>query len=216
MSLLSLPRNIRDDIYRRVLAVAHPLYLFKDSGSTVVETFGPEIPRRWRALLYTNRQVYDEASAVLYGLNHFTLVDTTQKQVVLLETFLNCIGSANAGLLSHLCINFPVAEGVDGKPGEVVLREDGLRSLKLLQDKCINLRTLEAFVHNENSRGLTQASCDESQFIQEALSGIDAHFKLIPSLSRIIVRFNSGSPASSVMELMKGLGWVILVGDRGH
>jgi hypothetical protein len=126
MSLLSLPRNVRDDIFRRVLLVAHPLYLFQDGDSSMVETFGPEIRVRWRALLYTNRQVLDEASAVLYGSNNFSLVDTTQKQVVLLQSFLNRIGSTNAGLLSHICINFPVAEHADGQPGGILLREDGL------------------------------------------------------------------------------------------
>ncbi|KFY93586.1 hypothetical protein V498_04341 [Pseudogymnoascus sp. VKM F-4517 (FW-2822)] len=216
MSLLSLPRNIRDDIFKRVLVVRHPLYLFQDKYSAVVETFGPEIPVRWLALLYTNRQVHDEASAVLYGLNRFILVDTTPQQVRLLQSFLNCIGSVNAGLLSHLCINFPVAEMVGEQPGEILLREDGLRSLKLLQDNCINLKTLENFVHRENSTYLRQASHDDSQFIREALSQIDAQFKLISSLSRIIVRFYDGPPAPSLMELMQGLGWVIIVGDQGQ
>ena len=215
MSLLSLPRHIRDDIYRRVLVVAHPLFLFQDTGSGVVETFAPGRPVRWLALIYTNRQVHDEASAVLYGMNRFTLVDTTRRQVDLLQSFLNCIGSVNAGLLSHLCINFPVAENINGQPGDIKLREDGFRSLKLLQDRCINLKTLETFVHNENSRGL-KASHDDSQFIREALSQINAQFKLISSLSRIIVRFYDGSPAPSLMELMKDFGWVIFLGDKGQ
>jgi hypothetical protein len=212
MSLLSLPRSVRDNIFRRVLLVAHPLYLFQDGDSSLVETFGPEIRFRWRALLYTNRQVRDEASAVLYGSNNFTLVDITRKQVVLLQSFLNCIGSTNAGLLSHICINFPVAEHADGRPGEVLLREDGLRSLKLLQDKCVTLKTLETSVHRENSGGLTRESYDDPQFIKEALSQIDAQFKLIPSLNKIIVRFYGDDPASSVTELMEGHGWVILKG----
>ena len=102
MSLLSLPRNIRDDIFKRVLVVRHPLYLFQDKYSAVVETFGPEIPVRWLALLYTNRQVHDEASAVLYGLNRFTLVDTTRQQVRLLQSFLNCIGSERRSTVSPM------------------------------------------------------------------------------------------------------------------
>ncbi|KFY59290.1 hypothetical protein V496_05717 [Pseudogymnoascus sp. VKM F-4515 (FW-2607)] len=216
MSLLRLPRSIRDDIFRRVLVVAHPLYLFQDTGSTVVETFGPEIRGRWLALLYTNRQMHDEATAVLYGFNRFTMVDTTPRQVVLLQSFLICIGSANAGLLSHVSINFPVAERVDGKPEEIRLREDGLRSLKLLQDKCTNLKTLEIFVHNQSSEGLNQKSYNNAEFIQKALSQIHGQFKLIPSLSRVVVRFYDSPPASPVIELMQGLGWVILIGDKGH
>jgi hypothetical protein len=207
-----LPGDIRNDIYKRVLVVAHPLFLFQDTGSQVVETFAPERPVRWLALLYTNRQVHDETSAVLYGLNHFTFMDTTQHQGGLLQSFLNCIGSVNAGLLSHLCINFPVAESVEGQPGKVTLREDDLYSLKLLQEKCTNLTTLETLVHSRNSGRLINASHDDSQFIQEALSQINALLRAISSLKKIIVRSYDGTPTPLVMESMQGLGWVILPG----
>lgn len=201
--LFSLPREIRDEIYRRVLVVADPLYLFQDSGSRRVETFGPGKPVRWLSLLYTNRQVYDEACAMLYRSSRFTLVDTTPRQVDLLQSFLDCIGSVNAGHLSYLCINFPAAEIVEENPRRIVLREDSLRSLELLQEKCTHLKTLEGFVHSQNSRGLTGASDDDPQFVQEALSQINAQLKAIPSLSKVIVRFHSGSPSPSVMEQMQ-------------
>jgi len=212
--IFSLPRKVRDDIYRRVLFVAHPLYLFQQTGSEVVEIFAPERRVRWLALLYTNRQVHEEASAVLYGLNHFTFMDTTRHQGNLLQSFLNCIGSLNAGHLSHITINFPVAESVKGQPGKIVLREDDLRSLKLLQEKCIKLTTLETLVYSYNSIGLAKESQDsnDSQFIQEALSQIDAQLKAIPSLSKTIVRFYNGPPTPEVVELMQRLRWVILPG----
>jgi hypothetical protein len=153
-----------------------------------------------------------EARAVLYGLNHFTLVETTQHQGGLLQSFLNCIGAVNAGLLSHLSINFPVAESVEGQPGEVMLRKDDLHSLKLLQEKCTNLTTLETLIHSRNSRDLINPSQDDSQFNREVLSQIDAQLKGISSLKKIIVRSYNGTPTPSVMELMHGFGWVILRG----
>ena len=119
--------------------------------------------------MYANRQVYSEATAVLYGLNHVTFIDTTKHQGSLLKSFLNCIGSVNAGLLSHLSINFPVAESVEGQPGKVMLREDDLYSLKLLQEECTSLTTLETLVHGRNSRRLINASYDDSQFVREVL-----------------------------------------------
>ncbi|KUJ20605.1 uncharacterized protein LY89DRAFT_695211 [Mollisia scopiformis] len=212
--IFSLPRKVRDDIYRRVLVVAHPLYLFQQTGSEVVEIFAPERPVRWLALLYTNRQVHEEAGAVVYGLNHFMFMDTTRHQANLLQSFLNCIGSFNAGHLSHISINFPVAEIVKGQPGKIVLREDDLHSLKLLQEKCIKLTRLETLVHSYNSIGLAKESqdSDDSQFWQEALSQIDAQLKVIPSLSKTIVRFYNGPPTSEVVELMQRLRWVILPG----
>jgi hypothetical protein len=209
ISFFTLPREIRNDIYRRVLVVAHPLFLFQDTGSRV-ETFAPDRPFRWPALLYTNRQVHDEASAVLYGLNHFTFEVEMQHQFGPLQSFLNCIGPVNAGLLSHLSINFPVAESVEGQPGKVTLREDDLRSLKLLQEKCTHLTTLETLVYSQNSRRLINASHDDSQFIREALSQINAQLKAISTLREIIVKFNDGHPTPSVMELMQDLGWVVL------
>jgi hypothetical protein len=149
---------------------------------------------------------------VLYSLNHFTFMDTTQHQGGLLQSFLNCIGSVNAGLLSHLCINFPVAESVEGQPGKVMLREDDSYSWKLLQEKCTNLTTLETLVHSQNSGRLINASHDDSQFIREALSQIDALLRAISSLKKIIVRSYDGTPTPLVMESMQGLGWVILPG----
>lgn len=209
-----LPRRARDDIYRRVLVVAHPLYLFQETGSEVVEMFAPERPARWLALLYTNRQVREEACEVLYGSNNFTFMDTTRHQANLLQSFLNFIGPVNAGHLSHICINLPVAESVEGQPGKILLREDDLRSLKNLQEKCMKLTTLETLVHSYNSMGLSKAGqgSDDLLFIREALSQIDTQLKAIPSLSKTIVNFYNGSPTPEVAEMIQSLEWGILPG----
>ncbi|KAF2472362.1 uncharacterized protein BDR25DRAFT_366377 [Lindgomyces ingoldianus] len=97
-------------------------------------------------------------------------MDITQQQVGLLQSFLNCIGRANAASISHLCINFPVADSIDGQSGTVRLRDDCLRSLKLLQDQCSNLSTLETLVHYKNSSFFRNSD----NFVREALSQIDA------------------------------------------
>jgi len=208
ISLFSLPRKIRNIIYRKVLVVRHPLYLFQDHPGFPVETFAPEKPRRWLALLYVNRQIHDEASAVLYRSNQFIFVDMTRHQFGLIQSFFSCIGSVNAGSLSHLCINFPVTEIV-GKPEKVILREDSLHTMKLLQDKCPSLTTLETQVHSQNSSGLINH--DHLPFVREALLQIDAQLKAICSLERVIVRFYDGTPIPDVRELMQGFGWVITI-----
>ncbi|KAI9652857.1 MAG: hypothetical protein M1831_006382 [Alyxoria varia] len=188
--------------------MAHPVYLFQDPGSPV-ETFAPERPPRWLALIHTNRQMNREASAVLYGVNNFTLVDTTQQQVGLLQAFLDCIGPVNASLLSQMCINFPVMEF---QMEECKLREDDLQSLKLLQEKCTNLSILETYIHNNNSKGLTRMHEGNLQPILEALSQFDVQLKAIPSLEKVIVRVHDGAPIPSVMRSMQGLGWIVLPG----
>ena len=150
---------------------------------------------------------------MLYGLNSFSLADSTPREVGLLQSFLDSIGPVNAGLLSHLSINFPVAESIEGQPGKVKLRADSLQSLKLLQEKSTNLTTLETFIHGQNAKGILAPDQENSQFIQVALSHIDAQLKAIPSLDKIIVRSFGGTLTPSVIELMQGLGWVVL---RSH
>ena len=211
-SFFSIPRAIRNNIYERVLIVAHPVFHFQDAGSRV-ETFAPDRPFRWLSLLYTNRQMHNEAIPVLYGMNNFSLVDSTPKQVGLVQTFFDCIGSVNAGLLSHLCINFPVAESIEGQPGNVKVRDDSLQTLKLLRGKSTNLTTLETFIYGRTSMGLTETDQDNSQFTQDGLSQINAQLKAIPSLNRVIVRILGETLTLPVIESMQGLGWVIL---RSH
>ncbi|KAH8775274.1 hypothetical protein F5883DRAFT_257083 [Diaporthe sp. PMI_573] len=142
IGFLDLPTRARQDVYKRVLAVGHPVYLFQDVGPRV-ETFAPDKPKWWLALLYTNKQIYSEAKAVLYGRNCFYLMDKPQQQDALLRSFLNCIGSSNADLLSCLCISFPVVEKAQDQPEKVRIREDGFQNLGLLQSNCANLTTLE-------------------------------------------------------------------------
>jgi len=212
MNFFSLPSKARNNIYKRVLTVAHPLYLFQDTGPRV-ETFAPEQPPQWLALLFINRRMNSEASAVLYGTNNFTLLDTTRRQIGLLQAFLDCIGPMNASLLSHLCINFP---DIEGQPGNSKLKEGSLQNLKLLQERCTNITTLETHVYSENSGVLTRTDQDNLQFIREALLQLDVQLRAMPSLDKIIVRVYGGTPTPSVMEFMQGFEWVILPGNRNQ
>ena len=206
INFLDLPNEVRNKIYQTVLVVLHPLYLFQDPGPCL-ETFAPDKPLQWLALLHTNRQISVEASAVLYRVNHFEFIDITKQQIGVLRSFLDCIGSVNAASLSHLCINFPVAVSIAEEVGKVRLRDDNLQSLKLLQDKCTNLSTLEMIVHYRNSGFFTRTD----QFLREAFSHIDAQLKAIHSLQRIIVRVETQSrvPTSSAKDMMKRLGWLV-------
>ena len=210
IKFLDLPIRFRDRVYERVLIVPHPLYLFQEPGSPV-ETFAPDKPLHWLALLHTNRQISVEAGAALYRVNHFELVDITKRQFSVLRSFLDCIGPVNAASLSHLCISFPIVESIDEEPGNLRLRDDSLQSLKLLQDKCTNLSTLETVVHYKNSDSFTKTD----QFLREAFSQIDVQLKTIHSLRRIIVRVDAqrGIPTSSVKDMMRRLRWLVLSGN---
>jgi len=206
VNFVDLPESVRNQIYTSVLVVLHPLYLFQGPG-TRVETFAPDRPKQWLALLYTNRQISREASAALYRVNHFHLVDDTKQQFDLLRSFLDCIGSRNAASLLHICINFPIVESADGQPGKVKLKDDSLQCFKLLHDKCTNLSTLETVVHHKNSSVFRKTD----EFLREALRPIDAQFKTLPSLKRIIIQVvvHDGVPTTSAKNFMQELGWIV-------
>ncbi|KAJ3531104.1 hypothetical protein NM208_g9029 [Fusarium decemcellulare] len=207
---LDLPPGIRKDIYELVLEVGHPIYLFQDSGPRI-ETFAPDKPKRWTALLHTNRQLYSEAKAVLYAKNYFYLMDKPQQQDLLLQSFLDCIGPHNAASLSRLCISFPVVEKAPDQPEAIRIREDSLRNLGLVQGKCTNLKTLEMQVSRENSRFLIEAEGGHSQFVRDALMRIDGQLKAIsPVVEKIIVRLFAKDLPSLAIDTMRGFGWVLL------
>ena len=207
----ALPRKIRDEVYRSLFVLSHPLFLFQDIGSEVVESFAPDRPLQWLALMYTNRQLHDEARAVLYSFNTFYLEDTTRHQNNLLQSFLDCISSDNAGLLSHLCIDFPFVESA-GQSTQLELSKDDLHSLELVQERCTKLRKLEFLLHGQNLRGLIKASHDDPRFIREALLQIDTQLRTVSSLNKIVVRCYDRASSPWVTEPMQGLGWVILDG----
>ncbi|KAL2133438.1 hypothetical protein VTI74DRAFT_2324 [Chaetomium olivicolor] len=216
--LFLLPGEIRNEIYRRVLVLAHPLYLFQDRGSEKARLLAPRKPTRWLALLYTNRRLHGEARAVLYQANRFALVEMTQNQANLLHTFLNGIGSINTGHLSHIFISFPAAEEASDQAGEVILKPDSLQTSKLLQEKCTSLTTLETSVHCQNFEGLTATSynSDNFQFAREMLSQVNAHLKAIPSLGKVLVQVYSGPLTPAVVKLTGGFGWEwSRLGDEG-
>ena len=202
----------RLEVYEKVLAVPHPLYLFQEPGGRV-ETFAPEKPTRWLAILHTNRAIYHEARPVLYSTNNFHLVDITEQQSSLLRSFISGIGPLNAASLSRICVNFPVTERVDKQPGYVKLRDDSLQSLQLLQYQCKRLSTLEMIVHTQNSSAFRETD----EFILETFRLIDEHFKAMTSLKRIVVRIvlQDGVPTASARNSMEMLGWEVMPSNGG-
>lgn len=213
VGILTLPVEIRYDIFKRLLAVPEALYLFQDPGS-LMEAFMPNKPHAWLALLHTSRQISYEARVVLYGSNRFTLeeVEVASYRSNILKSFINSIGSVNASFLSQLRISFPATERVDGQSGEIRLREDTLQRLQLLQNECTGLKTLEALIYGKSSSYLITEDQDNIKLVRDVLVEIDTEFRRIASLNTIIVRFCSGSPAAWVKDFLEGLGWIVLIG----
>lgn len=206
-NFLDLPKGVRSNIYKRLLILRNPLYIFREPNSHI-ESFAPDKPLRWLALLYTNRQIHMESSAVLYGMNQFHLVDITPLQADLLQLFLVCIGPANAAFISHLCVNFPVAERPSDQAGRVELSNESMQSVRLYQNKCAQLSTLETVVHYKNSRFFRESD----DFLRDALPLIDRQLRTLPSLRKVMVQFVdfNGIPTAFAKNLMEGLGWIVV------
>ncbi|EEU36388.1 uncharacterized protein NECHADRAFT_86959 [Fusarium vanettenii 77-13-4] len=211
VGFLDLPGPVREGIYKHVLTIKHPVYLFQDFGRRV-EAFAPDQPKWWIALLYTNRQISSEAKAVLYDNNNFHLMDNPQKHGALLQSFLGSIGSHNANVLSRLCIGFPVAEKAQGQPHTVTIRQDSLQSLSLIRGQCTRLKTLEMQMCKENSKLLAGAREEDAQLVRDALLRVDAQLKTISSLKNVVVRLSIKGVPSLVVDTMRGLAWVVLDG----
>ncbi|CAI6097958.1 unnamed protein product [Clonostachys chloroleuca] len=206
--LLSLPAENRISIYEEVFGAGQTFFLFHGTG-TQVNALAPTKPRRWSALLFTNRLIYSEAKEIVYGANRFVLVDVTHTQTGLLYNFLGGIAPANACLITHLAISFPVVDRVEGQEGEFALRGDSLRALELLRAQCTWLKTLELQVHRQNSAGLTEEKECDSKFARDALPRIDQQLRTICSLERVVVEVYEKALMPSVESAMQGLGWIV-------
>ncbi|PIA99513.1 hypothetical protein CB0940_02604 [Cercospora beticola] len=205
-NVLKLPRKIRDRIFEMVLRVPHPIYLFQEMEE-LVEAFAPEKPIQWLAMLYTSKQLGTEASAVLYGRNKFSLLETTPKEKILLKTFLHGIGLVNASSISHMCISFP---SLDSQADYSQFREDSAEILALLREKCTRLKALELLMHSKNCGGWTSTTENTIDNIGGALPYIDRQLNTINGRIQISVRVYSGTLHPLVSATMQDLGWLIL------
>ncbi|KAF4124383.1 hypothetical protein GMORB2_5049 [Geosmithia morbida] len=143
-------------------------------------------------------------------MNHFLFVDTAQKQVQLLQSFLDLIGPVNADLLSHVDINLPAAVSMGHQPGAVKLEEDELRTIRILGKNCGRLTTLGLRIQRNNSRFITGTDGDSAQSTREALRQIHAQLQAIPSLVTINARVTIKDLSSAAMDAMQSLGWNVL------
>ncbi|KAF6794209.1 cytochrome P450 1A2 [Colletotrichum sojae] len=203
-----------------MLVASSPILVFQESPSQPIEFFAPGKPAQWPTLTLAKYQEYNDnehkINPIFYGSNHFNLVDTTtRRETSILEAFLVSPTTAHARLLSHMSLSFPALEAAEGRPEVLGLTQDGMRALKLLQDNCANLTTLEFYVHEGNAFSLVGEPSGDLQSSCEALSQVDTQLKVIPSLKRIVIRYYYDRPNSGVMQLMQGFDWIVLMGDEG-
>jgi hypothetical protein len=212
--LFSLPIEIRREIYKDVLAVLHLLYLCEDDSRIgyPVRTFGQyHKPPEWPQLIYTNRQIHDEAKAVLYDTIDLIVedVETEHGKLSLLRFFWNRIGHVNAGLLSNLRINFPATERIEGQSGGIRLSEYSLQSLQLLKNDFTHLKTLIILVYTRDAYSLLLDNLNDIKPAKDLLLELDAQVRGIVSLRKIMIRFCVVPPDPWAREFVEQLGWEV-------
>ncbi|KAH6871631.1 hypothetical protein B0T10DRAFT_553329 [Thelonectria olida] len=194
MHLLEFPIEIRLRIYSELLVQDDPVEFGADHGPC-----NPRLVRVGRsglnpALLRVNRAVNREATPFLYSNNRFRFPDaytslntgtdriSYNPDVPYISPFLQQI-AANAGLLRHICINFPTSFAPSNR-WEPVLCEEHVQVLQLIRETCPGLRTVEISCKPPDS---IFSLCDVDLAADMLRALDDGGFKAMPSLEKIVV-----------------------------
>jgi hypothetical protein len=184
---LSLPGELRNQIYELLLLREHPID-FVRCDSLRVSNPPPGAPVV--ALLRVNKAIHREAASLLYGANCFDFVGHSISPI----PFSRQVGATNMAHLGHL---------------RVYLFIDST-NLACIRDSCTGLRRVTAFVpfvheiaepeNEESRRGLVRA-----------LSARDAGFRSVASLREFFLESkNPGGEEESrtfIEREMVRLGW---------
>lgn len=206
MNLLDVPAELRSTIFGLVLALPQPVYIYQELGLTGVEAFITKKPLRWLALLATSKAVHDEAAAVLFGANHFHMMDAADSQSSVLLHFLDTIGSKNAARLNHVRMSFPPAVTVAGGRHAVDISNQGKTAIGLLRARCTSLVTLEVLLQRATFNEIVPLT---PALIHEALLLAQVEFASICWLDKIIAKLH-WAVSRETAEFMEALGWVVV------
>jgi len=219
VGFLDMPLEVRKAIYGMIYTMRRPLFVGWErmvDGRKMMKLV--ERPSCWLGLLFSNRQTYVEAGVVLYATNRFYMVESTGSHRDLkncdgcdlgdsvqrgLFELVSRIGTRNAAVVSHICVNFPD-----------VVREAGRRTvlmrgnLLVLRSKLVNLSTLEFFAWWSNMSCLVR---NETIF-REVVSVVDAELQTMSRLRRTVIRDEGDAIPPWAREVMTGCGWEVAEG----
>lgn len=144
-NFLSLPSELRNNVYEQVLVLREPIACPTQQG---LERLQLQLGSLTLGLLRTNKAVRREASSILYAQNRFDFTVCTSEDVT---SFLEQIGPNNASYIRHICVDFPKFHHLN--PHDIG-REDSVRSLeKIRRFKAIS--SLQEVIIEVNEDGLS-------------------------------------------------------------
>jgi len=205
LSFLSLPRELRDQIYELVL-------LHEESIDPWAGFFSRQ--KLTPGLFRVNKATHNEAISLFYTWNCF---DFTKGHSENIASFLEQIGRSNADCIRHIQIDFP---RFFLENGCITLDEDSISTLATLQSGCDYLGTLTmprvSSTHVApiitSVEAVDIATATDPKVITEALELINTHIRSISSLQDIIVELYEDYedvPRYHIRGEMERLGWKI-------
>ncbi|KAH7123873.1 hypothetical protein B0J11DRAFT_568798 [Dendryphion nanum] len=197
ITFLSLPSEVRNDIYGRLLL--RQQYIACPTQS-VFRRFQPR--ELTPGLLRVNKMIHGEASSLLYAQNHFNLTMCTSEDVT---SFFKQIGYKNANYIRHIYIKFPRFRYLDME--DVTIEDDSLRILEIIRDHCHKLSTITTSLSSTNDMELRLDALDHLKIVGKAMALVDTCFRAISSLEEIIAEVYEDGPSGHIRREMKRLGW---------
>lgn len=198
-SFLSLPSEIRNDIYERLLVLEDPISCLDTSWNRLLR-YGAIST----GILLANKAISREASSILYAQTHFDLSGGNMSQII---SFINDIGRENASFMRHIIIDFPEFSALEMH--RVALRDDAAGILDIFRERCRNLRTITTSAHSTSDIELDLGSLNCPEAVTEALALVNSRFRAVSSLEKVIVEVYERSASAYIRKEMEKIGWTV-------
>ncbi|KAH7359749.1 hypothetical protein BKA66DRAFT_445259 [Pyrenochaeta sp. MPI-SDFR-AT-0127] len=193
-NFLSLPSEIRNNIYERLLVLQEPIE-FRYSKFERLQNLTPE-------LLLVNKTIYREASSLMYAQNCFNISICTSEEVV---SFIERIGRNNARYIQHIYIDFPAFEYL--VLDAVMLYSESTDALAKIQSDCSNLGSITMSPHSIHAMERRLSTLDNAKITAEVIALVNSHFRAITTLREVIVDVYEDSSNDEMRRSMKSHGW---------
>ncbi|KAI8626364.1 hypothetical protein F5Y19DRAFT_447218 [Xylariaceae sp. FL1651] len=169
-NFVSLPRELRDQIYELCLLHQGPLNPWFDFYQGEKRTSG---------LFRVSKSIHAEASQLSYSRNCFDFALASSENIA---RFLKTIGR-NVDYIRHIRVNFPQLLSLES--GGVALGDNDASILATIQGRCTDLSTITTSFNNTTPTGPDLDLLDDLKFFVEALELVDTRFRAMTSLEEI-------------------------------
>lgn len=196
-SFMSLPRELRDEIYKLALLEYNPIRVHSNEVTDLFssQTFEPRI-------LLASKTIYSEANPVLYSEN---TLDFTAYQYFDVAQFFDQIGRQNASLIRHIRVDFPDLH--NNFTGIRSLDEDSVLILACLASHCRRLKTITMSADKVTALD----KMDDPDTVRKALALVNAYLRMGQTVEEIIAEVYEADLDSSqeIKKQMSQLGWMV-------